>query len=218
MPKDQLIRTIKKERPGIIFIANPNAPTGNLFDPDVLRKVVEITDCLVVVDEAYYPFSDFTVIDWTKQYDNLVILRTFSKAFSLGGLRLGWMVAEPEVSRMIEKCLLPFCINKLVYATALAVLDSPNYLKKYMKAINTERERVYKALKSLYSLTVYPSKTNFILFETDNADLLFKKLLEQKVIVRQMNDGRRLRNALRVTIGSKEENDAFLYALRKVLK
>jgi len=218
IPKDQLIRTIKKERPGIIFIANPNAPTGNLFDPDVLRKVIEITNCLVVIDEAYYPFSDYTVIDWTKQYDNLVVLRTFSKAFGLGGLRLGWMVAEPEVARMIQKCLLPFCISKLVYATALAVLDSPNYVKKYTKAIVVERERVYKALKSLYSLTVYPSKANFILFETDNADVLYKKLLQQNVIVRQMNDGRRLKNALRVTIGTKEENDAFLYALRKVLK
>ena len=216
IPKDKILRAIKR-RPGIIFLPNPNAPTGNLFDPDLLRKIVATAECLVVIDEAYYPFSSFTVLDWVKEYDNLVVLRTFSKAFALGGLRLGWMIAEPEAARQVQKCLLPFCISRLVMAATLAVLDSPGYVKRYVKQICDERERVYRSMTKFSDITVYPSQANFILLEVDDSEKIFKTLLEEKVIVRQVNDGRRLTKALRVSIGTPEENDIFLLALRKAL-
>ncbi|MBI2339897.1 MAG: aminotransferase class I/II-fold pyridoxal phosphate-dependent enzyme, partial [Deltaproteobacteria bacterium] len=179
IPKDKILKAIKR-RPSLIFIPNPNAPTGNLFDPDVLRKIIETADCLVVIDEAYYPFSGFTVLDWVKEYDNLVVLRTFSKAFALGGLRLGWMIADPEAARQVQKCLLPFCISRLVMSAMLAVIEQPGYVKRYVKQISDERDRVYKALAKMSELTVYPSRANFILFEVDEPSQIFKKLLEEK--------------------------------------
>lgn len=217
IPADLFLKTLKKERPGIIFIPNPNAPTGNLFDLEVLKKIIESADGLVVIDEAYYPFSGVTLMEFQKEYDNLVILRTFSKAFALGGIRLGWMIAEPEVCRQVQKCLLPFCLGKLAYAVVLAVLEAPEYVEKYSFQILKERERLFSELKKMKELKAHPSHTNFILFEVEKSDVIFRKLLHEKVIVRQVNDGRRLKNALRVTVGTRDENDYFLKALKKIV-
>ncbi len=217
LPVEELVKTIKKTKASLVFIANPNAPTGNLFSRDDLLSVVSHSDCLVVIDEAYYPFSGETLIDAVKDHENLVLLRTFSKAFALGGLRLGWMVADSEVCLQVQKCLLPFCVGRLNYATALAVLNSPDYMTRNVDIICAEREKVFKFLSTLPRVKAYPSKTNFILFEVDNSDLIFKKLLHEKIIVRQVNDGRHLTQALRVSIGTPEENNSFIHAMQKVM-
>lgn len=214
---DNFFKTMRKDRPKIIFIPNPNAPTGNLFPAETLRKVIESFGGLVVVDEAYYPFSGSTIIDWVKQYDNLVVLRTFSKAFALGGLRLGYLAADPEVAGQIEKCLLPFRVSRLVHVTAMTLLDHPEFVDDYVKAIITERNRLAADMAAIAGVTVHPSHTNFILFEVEDSTKTFEDLLAKKIIVRQVNDGRRLTNALRVSVGTKEENDAFLAALKKVV-
>lgn len=216
IPEDVILEKIKKEKPGIILIPNPNAPTGNLFSPDIIKRIIEAASCLVVIDEAYYPFSKTTVIEWIKKYENLVVMRTFSKAYALGGLRLGWLIADSEVAFQIQKCLLPFCVNKLTYVTAITVLDNMDYVDRYVKDICAERNRVYEEMKKLRQIKTYPSQTNFILFESDKQEELFNKLLEEKVTVRNVSDGRRLSKALRVTIGTKEENEIFLKALKKV--
>lgn len=217
IPIDEVRKKIKKEKPNIIFIANPNAPSGNLFDQEVLREIIELAQCLVVIDEAYYPFSGFTCMNWIKEYENLVILRTFSKAYALGGLRLGWMIADPDVTRQVEKCLLPFRVNKMTFIAASVILDHMEYVNEYVKVICKERERVYEEMCQLRRLTVYRSDTNFILFEVDSVDRVFNGLLREGVIIRQVTAGVRLPRALRVSIGSPEENDAFLRALKKVL-
>lgn len=217
IPIDNTLKAIKKINPRLIYISNPNAPTGNLFDSESIKKIIKAANCLVVVDEAYYPFSGLTLLPWMKHYDNLVLIRTFSKAFALGGLRLGWMIAEPEVARAVQKCLLPFCVSKMTHVIALTVLDNMSYVDDYAKKIIGERERVFKEMSGLINMVVHKSDANFILFETREADRVFKKLLAQGVIVRSLNDRRRLTNALRVTIGSDEENNAFLKALRKAL-
>lgn len=213
LPVDKFIKTMKRVRPGIIFIPNPNAPTGNLFPSEDLIKIIISAECLVVIDEAYFPFSGVTLIDQIKEHDNLVILRTFSKAFALGGLRLGWMIADTEVCQQIQKCLLPFCLSRFTYTTAMVALDAPEYINHYVKILCSERDRVFRAMSQIPSIKVYPTQANFILFETSEAEKLFNQLLDQGVIVRQVSDGRRLSHALRVTIGSPEENDAFLAAL-----
>lgn len=217
IPVEKFLNIVRKERPSIIFIANPNAPTGNLFDPQTLRRIIEASPCLVVIDEAYYPFSEFSVIDWIKEYDHLVVMRTLSKAFALGGLRLGWIVSEPEVASQVQKCLLPFCINRPAYVTALTVLDHTDYMNEYVKKICGERERVFGEIQKIPDIKAYPTKANFILFETANSAETFKKLLGLGVIVRQVSDGRRLTRALRVTIGTQEENNSFLKAIRQAV-
>src|SRR5262249_35961108 len=156
---------------------------------------------LVVIDEAYYPFSGFTVLDWLKDYDHLVVLRTFSKAYALGGLRLGYLVAEPEIAQQVQKCLLPFCISKLTFAVALTILEEPQYVQEYVERICAERTRMVERMKSVNKVTLYPTNTNFVLFEVDNPKQAFERLLKEGVIVRQVSDDRRLKKALRVTIG-----------------
>ncbi len=217
IPPDLFLKTLKKEKPGLVFIPNPNAPTGNLFDRDLLIKIISTADCLVVIDEAYCQFSGVTLLDDLKEHDNLVILRTFSKAFALGGLRLGWMIAEPEICHQIQKCLLPFRLGKLTFATAMAVLESPEYMEEYVKVVCKERDRLYQEMKKIKRIKVYPSQANFLLFEVEKGEAVFRKLLSEKVILRQVNDGRRLVNALRVSVGAPEENDVFLNALRKIV-
>lgn len=212
---DKWIHVIKKENPTLVFIPNPNAPTGTLFDGPVLRKIIETATGLVVIDEAYFPFSKFTVVDWIQEFDNLVVLRTFSKAYALGGLRLGWAICEPEAASQIEKCLLPFCVSRLTLATALTILDHAKYVDTNVQKICTERDRVFGELNQISGITTYPSNANFILFQVEDSNHLFKKLIDCGVIVRKVDDGRRLTHVLRVSIGTKEENDAFLKALKK---
>jgi histidinol-phosphate aminotransferase len=216
LPVEKFVAAIKKEKPSIIFIPNPNAPTGNLLEVEALKKIIQAASCPVVIDEAYYPFSGTTLIDMVRDYDNLVILRTFSKAMALGGLRLGYLVAEPEMVMQVQKCLLPFCINRIALVTALTVLDDQEYVDEYVKKIVAERGRVFGEMQKVAQIKVYPSAANFILFEVEKPNDVFKKLLELGVIVRQVSDGRRLKNCLRVSIGTKEENESFLKSLRKV--
>lgn len=214
-PEEIFLRTMKKTKPGIIFIANPNAPTGNLFDAAVLHRIIQQAECLVVIDEAYYPFSETTFVSSIKEYENLVVLRTFSKAFALGGLRLGVMLADSEICRQVQKCLLPFCVSRLTYATASIILDQPQYMEEYAKLLIAEREKLFEQLQSFEVFKVYPSQANFILFEYEHSGDLFKKLVHAGVIVRQVNDGRRLKNALRVSVGTPEENAFFIQMLKK---
>jgi len=211
------INEMKKHKPKLVFIPNPMAPTANLTDLEGLRQIIESAPCPVIIDEAYYPFSGVTVLEWTKNYDHLGVLRTFSKAYALGGLRLGYLVAESEMIRQIEKCLLPFCVSKITIATALTILDHPDYMHQYVTTLCQERTRVWDNLQKLDGIKTYPTATNFILFEVSDAQQTFKNLSAKGVIVRVVNDGRRLTQALRVTIGSPDENDRFLKALSEVI-
>lgn len=215
IPIDKTLKTIKTEQPSVIFIANPNAPTGNLFNPEALKKIIETSPGLVVVDEAYYPFSGVTVIDGIKQSEHLVILRTFSKAFSAAGLRFGTLVADPEVAREVQKCLLPFCMNRFTFAAASVIFDQADYVDEFCKKIVAERKRVYEEMKKISRITVYPSDSNYILFESPRPEDLFRRLIDSEVVIRQITDRRRFQFGLRVTIGSPDENDTFLAALKK---
>lgn len=209
--EEKFLETIVKEKPRLIFFPNPHAPTGKLFSLDFIKSMLKASGSgLVVIDEAYYPFSGTTAMGWLKEYDNLVILRTFSKAFALAGVRLGWMVADPEVIAQVQKCLLPFCVSQLSCVLATLLLDHTEYMDQFGKQIVAERERVYESLRQIEGLKVYPSHANFILMEHPKSKALFKQLSDSGVLIRNVSDGRRLTQALRVTIGTKKENDTFL--------
>ena len=213
--EEKFLETITREKPRLVFFPNPHAPTGKLFSLELIKNILKATSSgLVVVDEAYYPFSGTTAIGWLKEFDNLVILRTFSKAFALAGARLGWMVADPEVTNQVQKCLLPFCVSQFSSILATILLDHTEYIDQFGKTIVEERERVYEALRQIEGLKTHPSHTNFILMEHPKARALFKMLADNGVLVRNVSDGRRLKQALRVTIGTKKENDVFLNEIK----
>lgn len=215
IPLDKALKTIKSEHPAVIFIANPNAPTGNLFNPDAVKKIIEAAPGLVVIDEAYHPFSGSTVIEGIKQNEHLIVLRTFSKAFAGAGLRLGTLIADPEVAREVQKCLLPFCMNRFTFAAASVIFDHPEYVDDTCQKIVAERKRIYEEMKKITKITVHPSDSNYILFESAKPEELFRRLLDEGVVLRQIVDGRRFQCGLRVTIGAPLENNAFLIALKK---
>ena len=215
LPTEKFLKTLKKEKPQIVFLPNPNAPTGNLFpEKDLLEivKAAKLSQTLVVIDEAYYPFSGVTLAPQIKKYKNLVILRTFSKAFSLGGVRLGYMIADKSVTQEVQKIVLPFSVGILSQVLGEVVLDESQYVDRVVAEAISEREKIYQELSKRKDLKVYPSKTNFILFQPKTT-ALFKDIqnkLSQKGIVIRDVSSKYLPRALRISVGTPEENQEFL--------
>jgi histidinol-phosphate aminotransferase len=212
-PLRQILRRIQADKPDIVFLPNPNAPTGNLFSTRELLEVVRRAPGLVVVDEAYFQFSKATLLPYLKKFPNLIILRTFSKGFGLGGVRVGYAVASPELSEQIAKILLPYCLSALSEQTALFVLDHEAHFKKIIAEVVRERKRMLKAMQQIKSIRSFDSDANFILFRCDDAQQCFLHLLKNGVLVRDVSNKFHLMNCLRVSVGRPVENDAFLRAL-----
>lgn len=194
----------EKERPKLSIICSPNNPTGNTVDKRVVEKIAENSEYLLI-DEAYAEFAESNLLDLVHEFDNVIILRSFSKFFGLAGMRVGYAVAEKEIVEAIEKVRLPFAIPSPGVATAISALKSINYYMDVKKKIVEERERVYKELTRL-GFEVYPSEANFILFRAEKH--LFEKLLEHGIVVRNLYGLMGLEgNFIRMTIGRREEND-----------
>lgn len=211
----EALKKIKRFSPQLIFIANPNAPTGNLFAAKDLLKITSAAPGLVVIDEAYRQFSGVSLLPRIKRHPNLVILQTFSKAWGLGGARVGYMVARAEVTAQVEKVLSPYCINPLSEGAALVALRHRAYYQKIIAEVIAERTRLFKEMGKLKSLKVYPSAANFLLFRVGDAKGCFRFLLGKKILIRDMSSHPRLKGCLRVSIGRPKENRAFLTALRE---
>lgn len=218
LPHDAVIAAIKKENPSVIFIPNPNAPTGNLFAKEGLYKIVRAAQCLTVLDEAYYPYSNETLINWLSEFPHLLILRTLSKAFALAGVRLGYAMADTEVIFQLEKALMPFCVSNVTCAIAGEVLDHPEYVENYGKKVLKERRKLFEELQKFKNLTAYPSDANFILVRIENAKRIARELKAKGVLVRDVDDGRRLKECLRVSVGAPDDNQTFLKALKEIFK
>lgn len=215
-PTDRFVTTITREKPGLIFIANPNAPTGNLFDRQGLHRVLQ-AGFLTVIDEAYFPFSNDSVIDWLAEFPNLIVMRTFSKAFALAGVRFGFTIADPEISYQIEKMLMPFRLSSITCAIVDEILEDSSYVNEYVKKIVAEKGRFFAKLQKIKNITVYPSDANFFLLRVSDAKVIYQKILKEGVIVRNVSNGTSLINCLRVNVGTSEENELFLNALKKVV-
>jgi histidinol-phosphate aminotransferase len=206
----------KKERPRLIFLSSPNNPTGNCFSAEKIMTLIEASKGIVVVDEAYQPFSsERGFLPLLKDYRNLVIMRTLSK-IGLAALRLGFLIADPEIIGEVNKVRLPFNVNSMSQEIAIAALKDIKGLNSAIRSIVSERERLFTAMEKMEGVTPFPSEANFILFRTKDADGLYHRLLKKGILVRNMNDG--IKGCLRVTVGTPEENTAFLKALRSALK
>ncbi|MBI2981399.1 MAG: histidinol-phosphate transaminase, partial [Deltaproteobacteria bacterium] len=202
LPLRSFLQKLKKEKPPVLFLANPNSPTGNLFpEEDLLQIVRARRETVVVMDEAYYPFSKKTMRPHLKDHPNLVILRTFSKAFSAAGVRLGCLLASPSLTRELRKVMRPFAINLFQEAVGQAMLDHPGYVSDVVNQIVRERERLFNELKKISGVIPYPSQANYILFRVANASRTYTRLLDRGILVRPMT-AKGIENCLRVTIGT----------------
>lgn len=221
--EDKILEEAKKEDSSMVFIAYPNAPTGNYFAEDKIIKIIEESGCLVVVDEAYYEFGEKTFIPLISQYDNLVILRTFSKAYSLASLRVGYLLSNPEIINEIRKVKSPFNVNTFSQLAAQVVFENKEILKDSIKKIIEEREKLINRINEIPPFKAHTSRTNFVLVEVgskENSDLVYSNLLKQGILVQTISDPAfsTSRYFLRITVGNEEENDILIKGLEIVSK
>lgn len=198
----------------VTVVCSPNNPTGTLLERDALLDIVRSARGLVLLDEAYHEFSGDTALPLLAEHRNLVVLRTFSKALAMAGLRFGYAMAHPEVAREIHKARLPYNVNVFTLAAAETVVEKRELLSKAILTLVRERERVLDELKRRSRVRVFESKANFILMKTErNAREVFDALYSKGVLVRDVSSYPLLDRALRVSIGRPDENDRFLAAL-----
>ncbi len=211
---DLLIEKAKEINPKLILLCNPNNPTGYLIPSQAIKKLLESVDSFVIVDEAYIEFAEVSMVAELEDYQNLIVLRTFSKALGLAGLRLGYMVADVNIVKMVSKVKAPYSLNALSQAFGLMALKNKTLIHKYVENIKFEREKTFIRLKEL-GLKTYPSSANFILFYSQVEDLS-EKLKSEGILIRDFSGY--LDKYYRVTIGNKYENSQFVKSLEVVLK
>ena len=212
---DNTLSAIEDNDPDLIFLASPNNPTGNMYNTGKIAEIISVSNGIVVVDEAYSDFSGYTFLPLIKECENLIVLRTLSKV-GFAGLRIGMLFARDGIAAEINKVRYPYNINSLSQAIAQVVLENHEYVSENIQLIIRERDRVYKEMTSVDGITVYPSDANFIFFKAQDADKLFDELVKRDILIRNFNKPGRLENCMRVTIGTPEENDAFLAALAEI--
>jgi histidinol-phosphate aminotransferase len=203
---------VEEHEPSIVFVAHPNNPTGIAAPHSAIRTLHDACDALVVVDEAYVEFGGESVRPLLDSLPRLVVTRTFSKAYRLAGLRLGYLLGPEWLVNDVGKVRLPYHLDTLKQAAAIAALDIGAAMLDHIPLVVAERERVLATLAAMPGVEAYPSSANFVLFRTTMSGL-FDRLLERGILVRDFSALPRLDGCLRVTIGTVDENDAFLEAL-----
>jgi len=213
------LAAIAEHTPALVFLAVPNNPTGNVFDHGSVKKIIAATPGLVVIDEAYLPFTDSNLLPLLERYDNVVVMRTLSKV-GLAGLRLGMLIGHPEWLREIDKVRLPYNINVLTQQAALVALDNYDQFLQQAATLRVQRSELLAALQKMPQLQVWQSEANFITLRTLSlpARDVFADLKAQGVLIKCL-DGTHplLRDCLRVTVSTEQENARFLTALRQAL-
>jgi histidinol-phosphate aminotransferase len=203
------------EKSKVIFVCNPNNPTGNATPLSQIKELCEAATAPVVVDEAYYEFCGETLA--RSAIENAIVVRTFSKAFSLAGARVGYAVASEEIAAQMNKVRPPNSASALSIRLALKALENRDYAKENVEKIIEERKRLQKDFEQL-GLLVYPSQTNFLLVKFENEDAaqrVFESLLSRGIVTR--NFSRKITGCLRFTVRSPSDNDLLLSAVEEVL-
>jgi histidinol-phosphate aminotransferase len=206
---------VRAEKPTLVFVAYPNNPTGVLYPEEDVAAVIRAAPGLVVVDEAYNAFAGKTFMGRLAEFPNMVVLRTVSK-LGLAGIRLGYLAGRPEWIEQFNKVRSPYNVNVLTQAAALFLLERVEILEEQAARIREERTSLGTALAALPGVTVFPSRANFFLVRVPDADRTYEGLLRQGVLVKNLS-GAALKNCLRITVGTPEENRILLNAMREAL-
>jgi histidinol-phosphate aminotransferase len=203
----------------MIFLCSPNNPTGNLLIKNEILTLCKRYNTIVVVDEAYIDFAeDGTVINEVKDYPNLVVLRTFSKAWGLAGIRLGFCAANEEIIKLLFKVKAPYNINTLTRFALEQAIKNNEIKNTFVKKIIKERDRLKHLLETLPGvIEVFNSDANFLLFRCADPKGVQKKLASERIIIRDRSTQPKLEGCLRISIGTEAENDELWDALRKIL-
>lgn len=213
-PVDEVIDLAQRHDARAIVMCSPNNPTGTAYAEADIRRVIEATPGLVLLDEAYREFNRQDLCHLVRDYDNVVIFRTFSKALAMAGVRVGYCIARPEMAAEIGKVKLPYALNILSEAVTLVSLDHPELFAPTIDTAIQQRDRLLIELPRLPGLTVYPSAANFVLVHVaQGSDRAFQRLLSDGILVRDVSHYPGLSDHLRLSVGTAAENDALLESL-----
>ncbi len=210
-----MLQAIKRHQPALIFLAYPNNPTGNMFDEAAVVQIMEAARGLVVVDEAYYAFASNSFLPLLGRYDNLLVMRTFSK-LGMAGLRLGFLAGSKVWLEQLEKLRLPYNVGVLTQTVAEILLKHHEVLLQQAAQIKLDRGWLFERLVGTVDVHAYPSEANFILFRLPRAARVFEGLKQRGVLIKKLDGGHpALLDCLRVTVGTAEENELFIKALQE---
>jgi histidinol-phosphate aminotransferase len=200
----------------LTLLCSPDNPTGAAVPLEQLRAILEQTDGLVLWDEAYVEFGGDTALPLLGQYPNLLISRTFSKAFGLAGLRFGYIIAHPALLRELQKANIPYNVNSFTLTVVNTLLDHSEWMDEQVRKITSERQKLFDGMRKIPQIKPYNSEANFILFEVSDKRHVFEALKSQGILVRDVGSSPPLDHCLRVTVGTPEENAVFLKAMEKI--
>ena len=204
---------IEREKPKIIFIAYPNNPTGNCFDYDAIIEIIKSTNSMVILDEAYYAYSDKSFLSEISNFPNLLVLRTISK-IGFAGLRLGLLIGDQETIAQLNKLRLPYNINALTQTSANFLLQDKQRIINNAQIIIEERARLAHELSLFSKFKVYPSQTNFILVHSEDAHSLHTALKENGILIKGFPKGSKLSDFIRISVSEPVENNILIDAIR----
>lgn len=215
---DAVIRAAQQSDAAVVVLCSPNNPTGAALSEAEILRVHDETGALILVDHAYIEFGGFNALPLLGDHPRLVLLRTFSKAMALAGLRAGYMLVAPALAQEVNKAKLPYNINFFSELAAAEVLRSRDLLAPQIRAICAQRDRLYAGLAAISSVHVFPSEANFVLFRVPDHKRVFTRLLDQHgILVRDVSGYPMLDGCLRVNAGTPEETGAFLAVLPECL-
>lgn len=217
-PVEEIVGTLQGKMIELCVLCAPNSPTGVGLAESDLQRILQSSKGLVLVDEAYFEFSNANYLQLQSQHKNLIVTRTLSKAMGLAGLRMGYLIADRDLIRELNKAKLPYNVNVFSEFVVTRLLKHPEVFDSNIERILQERDRLARALNDFEQITVYSSKTNFIMIETPyEADVVFEKLLKQGILIRDISKYHpRLARKLRITVGTPEENNLLLAALHTI--
>ena len=212
---DAICAASRKRPEAVLLLCSPNNPTGSALNEREIRTVLDCHRGFVILDQAYVEFGAYNAVPLLKEYPNLIVTRTFSKAFAAAGLRLGYMISAPDVALQVNKIKLPYNINFLAEYIATVMLSHRDIMQQRIEYIIQQRGRVNEELRSLPLKAVYETHANFILIRTDKKDALLDFLARKDIRIRDVSGYPMLETCLRISIGSEEENSALLSSLKE---
>ena len=215
---EALQRTVEEKQPNVTIICSPNNPTGCVIDDAALRALLTSARGLVVIDEAYHEFAGHSVVPLLREHENLVVLRTFSKAMAVAALRIGYLLASPDLVREIGKAVLPYNVN--VFSQIAAEVAIENYeseLRPLVSQMVFEKDRLFAELSQIDGLAPVASRANFIIVKSAiTPSQIFNGLLARDILIRDVSSYPMLSEYFRFSVGTPEQNDFLLKAIREI--
>jgi len=202
----------------IVYIASPNNPTGNQFRFDEILNIIEsLKDKLIIIDEAYVEFAEYNLSNTVTKYDNVIIMRTFSKAFGLAGARIGYILTNENLADIFNQYIqLPYPLSSFSMQLAIEILVNIHIVKRSIELIKTERSKIFEKLNKMNQIKIFESHSNFFFFQTfDHFDKIKNSMMDEKILIKNFGNLGNYQGAMRITIGNTEVNDKIISIFEK---